>query len=146
MGVKSDPNKLGKYRLLDGVHRWIVFKAVGVAETVAIIIEDLDGTGREILIAKILDTMYLILFIRGRWFRDLTFYETIKIDKKGRANTNPAFSWGPAQILLFSQPCLALAPLGPLHISIMEFIIFFPMAEQSMEPSWLPQHLLIISA
>ena len=42
--VEPHPDKPGKYRLLDGVHRWNAFKAVGVAETDAIIIKDLDGT------------------------------------------------------------------------------------------------------
>jgi len=42
--VQPDPDKPGKYRLLDGVHRWHAFKAVGAAETDAIIIKDLDGT------------------------------------------------------------------------------------------------------
>jgi hypothetical protein len=42
--VQPHPDKLGKYRLLDGVHRLSAFKAVGVAETDAIIIKDLDGT------------------------------------------------------------------------------------------------------
>ena len=42
--VEPHPDKPGKYRLLDGVHRWHAFKAVGVAETDAIIIKDLDGT------------------------------------------------------------------------------------------------------
>jgi len=42
--VDPDPDKPGKYRLLDGVHRWHAFKAVGVAEIYAIIIKDLDGT------------------------------------------------------------------------------------------------------
>ena len=36
--VQPDPDRRGKYRLLDGVHRWSAFKAVGVAETDAIII------------------------------------------------------------------------------------------------------------
>jgi hypothetical protein len=43
------------------------------------------------------------------------------------------------------QPCLALSAFGPQHVSIMAFIIFFPMVAQFMEPSWLPLHLLIIS-
>jgi len=42
--VEPDPDKPGKYRLLDGVHRWSAYKAVGVAEIEAIIIKDLDGT------------------------------------------------------------------------------------------------------
>jgi len=42
--TQPHPDKPGKYRLLDGVHRWSAFKAMGVAEIDAIIIEDLDGT------------------------------------------------------------------------------------------------------
>ena len=42
--VQPDPDRPGKYRLLDGVHRWNAFKAVGVSEIEAIIIKDLDGT------------------------------------------------------------------------------------------------------
>ena len=42
--VEPHPDKPGKYRPLDGVHRWHAFKAVGVAELDAIIIRDLDGT------------------------------------------------------------------------------------------------------
>jgi len=42
--AQPHPDKPGKYSLLDGVHRWSEFKAVGVAEIDAIIIEDLDGT------------------------------------------------------------------------------------------------------
>lgn len=42
--VQPDPDRPGKYRLLDGVHRLHAFKAVGMAEPGAIIIEDLDGT------------------------------------------------------------------------------------------------------
>ena len=34
--VQPDPDKPGKYRLLDGVHRWSAFKAVGIAEIEAI--------------------------------------------------------------------------------------------------------------
>jgi hypothetical protein len=41
--VQSDPDRPGKHLLLDGVHRWSAFKAVGVAETDAIIIKDLCG-------------------------------------------------------------------------------------------------------
>ena len=42
--VEPHPDKPGKYRLLDGVHRWSAFKAMGVAESESIIIKDLDGT------------------------------------------------------------------------------------------------------
>ncbi|RKZ25960.1 transcriptional regulator [bacterium] len=50
--VEPDPDKPGKYRLLDGVHRWHAFKAVGVAEIYAIIIKDLDGTDPLLYAAK----------------------------------------------------------------------------------------------
>ena len=50
--VQPDPERPGKYRLLDGVHRWNVFKAVGVAETHAIIIKDLEGTDTLLYAAK----------------------------------------------------------------------------------------------
>ena len=50
--VEPHPDKPGKYRLLDGVHRWHAFKAVGVAETDAIIIKDLDGTDPLLYAAK----------------------------------------------------------------------------------------------
>ncbi len=42
--IEPHPDKPGKYRLLDGVHRWSAYKAVGMAEPDAIIIENLDGT------------------------------------------------------------------------------------------------------
>ena len=50
--VQPHPDKPGKYRLLDGVHRWNAFKAVGVAEPDAIIIKDLDGTDPLLYAAK----------------------------------------------------------------------------------------------
>lgn len=50
--VQPHPDKPGKYRLLDGVHRWHAFKAVGVAEIYAIIIKDLDGTDPLLYAAK----------------------------------------------------------------------------------------------
>jgi len=50
--VEPDPDKPGKYRLLDGVHRWHAFKAVGVEEIYAIIIKDLDGTDSLLYAAK----------------------------------------------------------------------------------------------
>ena len=50
--VEPDPDKPGKYRLLDGVHRWSAFKAVGMAEPDAIIIKDLDGTDPLLYAAK----------------------------------------------------------------------------------------------
>ena len=50
--VEPDPDKPGKYRLLDGVHRWSAYKAVGVAEIEAIIIKDLEGTDPLLYAAK----------------------------------------------------------------------------------------------
>ena len=50
--VEPHPDKPGKYRLLDGVHRWSAFKAMGVAETDAIIIKDLDGIDPLLYAAK----------------------------------------------------------------------------------------------
>jgi len=50
--VEPHPDKPGKYRLLDGVHRWSAYKAVGEAETDAIIIKDLDGTDPLLYAAK----------------------------------------------------------------------------------------------
>ncbi|MFH1951419.1 MAG: ParB N-terminal domain-containing protein, partial [Pseudomonadota bacterium] len=50
--VEPHPDRPGKYRLLDGVHRWHAFKAVGVAEIDAIIIKDLDGTDPLLYAAK----------------------------------------------------------------------------------------------
>lgn len=41
--VQSDPEKEGKYRILDGVHRWSAYKATGATEASAII-KHLDGT------------------------------------------------------------------------------------------------------
>ena len=48
----THPDKPGKYRLLDGVHRWSAFKAMGVAEIDAIIIKDLEGTDPLLYAAK----------------------------------------------------------------------------------------------
>ena len=50
--VEPHPDKPGKYRLLDGVHRWSAFKAVGVAEIDAIVIKDLEGTDPLLYAAK----------------------------------------------------------------------------------------------
>ncbi len=50
--VQPDPDRPGKYRLLDGAHRWNAFKAVGVAEIDAIIIENLEGTDPLLYAAK----------------------------------------------------------------------------------------------
>jgi len=41
--VEPHPEKTGKYRILDGVHRWSAYKATGVSEPEVIIIKDLDG-------------------------------------------------------------------------------------------------------
>jgi len=50
--IEPHPDRPGKYRLLDGVHRWCAFKAVGVAEIEAIIIKDLEGTDPLLYAAK----------------------------------------------------------------------------------------------
>jgi len=50
--VQPAPDKPGKYRLLDGVHRWHAFKAVGVAEPEAIIVRELDGIDPLLYAAK----------------------------------------------------------------------------------------------
>jgi len=50
--IELHPDKPGKYRLLDGVHRWSAFKAVGVPEIDAIIIKDLDGADPLLYAAK----------------------------------------------------------------------------------------------
>jgi len=50
--IEPHPDRPGKYRLLDGVHRWSAFKAVGAAEPDAIIIKDLDGTDPLLYAAK----------------------------------------------------------------------------------------------
>ena len=39
--VQSHPEKTGKYRILDGGHRWSAYKATGVSEPEAIIIKNL---------------------------------------------------------------------------------------------------------
>jgi len=41
--VEPHPEKRGKYRILDGAHRWSAYKATGVLEPEAIIINNLDG-------------------------------------------------------------------------------------------------------
>ena len=41
--VEPHPEKRGKYRILDGAHRWSAYKATGVSEPEAIIIKDLNG-------------------------------------------------------------------------------------------------------
>ena len=40
--VEPDPDKPGRYRLLDGAHRWGAYKTTGVTETEAVI-KNLDG-------------------------------------------------------------------------------------------------------
>ena len=50
--AQPHPDKPGKYRLLDGVHIWSAFKAMGVAEIDAIIIKDLEGTDPLLYAAK----------------------------------------------------------------------------------------------
>jgi len=49
--VEPDPDKPGKYRLLDGAHRWGAYKTVGVTEPEAII-KDLNGTDPLLYAAK----------------------------------------------------------------------------------------------
>ncbi len=49
--VEPAPDRLGKYRLLDGVHRWNAYKTVGVMEPEAII-KDLNGTDPLLYAAK----------------------------------------------------------------------------------------------
>ena len=41
--VQPHPEKPGKYRILDGVHRWSTYKATGVLNPEVIVIENLDG-------------------------------------------------------------------------------------------------------
>ena len=41
--VQPHPTKEGKYRILDGVHRYSAYKAIGATE-ISVIIKDLDGT------------------------------------------------------------------------------------------------------
>ena len=49
--MQSHPGKPGKYRILDGVHRWSAYKATGVTEPEAII-KDLDGNDPLLYAAK----------------------------------------------------------------------------------------------
>ena len=49
--VEPDPDKPGKYRLLDGAHRWSAHKSTGVTETEAVI-KNLDGTDPLLYAAK----------------------------------------------------------------------------------------------
>jgi len=49
--VEPDPDRPGKYRLLDGVHRWSAYKTVGIMEAEAII-KDLKGADPLLYAAK----------------------------------------------------------------------------------------------
>jgi len=49
--VEPDPDKPGRYRLLDGAHRWSAYKSTGIAEVEAVI-KDLDGTDPLLYAAK----------------------------------------------------------------------------------------------
>lgn len=49
--VEPDPNKPGRYRLLDGAHRWGAYKSTGVAEAEAVI-KNLDGNDPLLYAAK----------------------------------------------------------------------------------------------
>jgi len=49
--VEADPDRPGKYRLLDGVHRWSAYKTVGVTEPEAVI-KDLKGADPLLYAAK----------------------------------------------------------------------------------------------
>jgi len=49
--VEPDPEKSGKYRLLDGAHRWSAYKTTGATETEAVI-KNLNGTDPLLYAAK----------------------------------------------------------------------------------------------
>ena len=49
--VEPAPDKPGKYRLLDGAHRWSAYKSTGTTETEAVI-KNLDGTDPLLYAAK----------------------------------------------------------------------------------------------
>jgi len=49
--VESAPDNPGKYRLLDGAHRWSAYKSTGVTEAEAVI-KNLDGTDPLLYAAK----------------------------------------------------------------------------------------------
>ncbi|MBU4415354.1 MAG: ParB N-terminal domain-containing protein, partial [Proteobacteria bacterium] len=49
--VELVPDKSGRYRLLDGAHRWSAYKSTGVSETEAII-KNLDGNDPLLYAAK----------------------------------------------------------------------------------------------
>ncbi|MBW2576055.1 MAG: ParB N-terminal domain-containing protein, partial [Deltaproteobacteria bacterium] len=49
--VEPDPGKPGRYRLLDGAHRWSAYKSTGVAEVEAVI-KNLDGEDPLLYAAK----------------------------------------------------------------------------------------------
>ena len=42
--VQPHPEKPGKYRILDGVHRWSAYKATGVLHLEVIVVANLNGT------------------------------------------------------------------------------------------------------
>ena len=49
--VEPAPDKPGRYRLLDGAHRWSAYKSTGITETEAVI-KNLDGTDPLLYAAK----------------------------------------------------------------------------------------------
>ncbi|OQY02189.1 MAG: hypothetical protein B6I22_13750 [Desulfobacteraceae bacterium 4572_123] len=49
--VEPAPGRPGKYRLLDGAHRWSAYKSTGIIETKAVI-KNLDGTDPLLYAAK----------------------------------------------------------------------------------------------
>jgi len=49
--VEPDPDRPGKYRLLDGVHRWSAYKTVGMPDLEAVI-KDLNGADPLLYAAK----------------------------------------------------------------------------------------------
>ena len=49
--VQAHPDVTGKYRILDGVHRWSAYKATGVTE-LEVIIKNLDGVEPLLYAAK----------------------------------------------------------------------------------------------
>jgi len=49
--VEPDPDKPGRYRLLDGAHRWSAYKSTGLTETEAVI-KNLNGTDPLLYAAK----------------------------------------------------------------------------------------------
>ena len=49
--LEPDPDKPGRYRLLDGAHRWSAYKSTGIAEAEAVI-KNLDGNDPLLYAAK----------------------------------------------------------------------------------------------